>query len=476
MSLSIVLFTASTISVCVYRKSSEMLYKSTVESIENKIDLVNERVKFLTEGIEEMTEEMLRSGYLKRTISEKKEEEIYQYFKQLSRRYPQIVNIYFTRKDKMYLYPRNKEYENDVPGENTWYIMREKEESKSGWTDVSIDGLTGQRIITYYDEVIVDGNRIGYIDIDVSLSEILELINETKIGKKGKLYITNNKGVIAICSIKELIGKDVPDPELRKFIVENSSGTLTYNSFQEGKFITFKTLDTSVPWKVFGILPKSEVYESCYALLNYILFCAVIVATVSIGISFGVSNRIVKNIKIFNRSLIRLGEGNLAMCSEMNSKDEIAQMGSIFNDTIKKISSLMRNVKKSYGKMTSEFYEMVQGVKETMQAIDMISESIQQIANHMNEQSFVMELENISQEIRQLEIENQETDQKRQKIEQKIETIVKQIEEDTVAIQVIAVASQHQLVIVQQLQESLVLLTVYASSLEAELAQFKIEN
>lgn len=387
MVLGIVIFAGATISSVIYFKLGQINKETVANKVEDKIDILNERVNALTNTIEGMANVISESGRLKANVTEEEEAELYKEFETYVNTYPEIVNMIFSRYDRTYIYPQDDEFLSQVPGEEPWFIERIEAEEDTNWTEAYIDAASNEWIITYYKRIYENGEAIGFIEIDISLAHIEELVKSIDIGEEGAFIICDYNGVINMATSADLTNVDIPDEELYNFVLANESGKLTYKSVKENKFVNFKALDSVIKWKAIGIMPESQLNKESNLFLKYILICAGIIAVASTIGSIVITDRIVKNIKKLNDSMDELGEGNLTTYCEINSNDEISSMSIVFNETVENIRNLIKKTQGTCADLIEGFIEMSYKSEDNTKAIHQIIESIQNIAEDSSEQA-----------------------------------------------------------------------------------------
>lgn len=386
LSLAIVLFTTSAISILVYHKSGRIIAKSAEEIVEEKINTLDIMINSLMDSAEKIAKLISNSNLLRPRLTAEGEDQLYEMFKLYKETYPEIVNIIFTQEERLYIYPRNEAIEKQIPKEALWYLERFDESETGKWMNPYVDAASGEWIITYYTPVTENNEIIGFLDIDISLKHIIELINEIKIGEEGYLMLTDDDGVINISKYKNLIGKDIPDEKLRNYVASHDSGSYSYQSTNEKKFVVFKKLHNELERKVVGIMPQSQLYKEGNRLLSFIIGYAAVIMLLSIMISIIVSGKIVCNIKRFNEYLECLGRGDLSIACDINSRDEISSMSRIFNKAINSMKHLIKTTQDTCHEILASFTRMRMSASESYRATQVINDSIQEIAEGAYEQ------------------------------------------------------------------------------------------
>lgn len=385
--LAVILFIAFTISIVVYRSSSKMVREAYTDRINGQIDVIREQLTSLMTTTTRLTDSLIATGVLKEKTTEAEDTGIYKLLEQQHGIYPEVVNIIFSRNDRVFLFPRNEQVEDQVPGQASWYLERLDESTDANWKEPYVDAATGQWIMTYYKRVY-DGERIiGFVEIDISLEHMKELLVTANIGTSGKLFLTDNKASIMISPFEDLTGKDLPDIELYQAVSGNDAGDVEYKSAKEDKFAVYKKVNDQLGWKIAGIVSQQEIRNILAKQFMGILVNVIIVAILGIALGFYVTGRIVRKIEGMKEELELLGEGDLTMEFKINSTDEIAEMADSLNNTVQSIRSLIKTSQDTTGILIEESSQIRGMVANNMSTTNKITGSIQEIAVSSVEQA-----------------------------------------------------------------------------------------
>lgn len=101
--------------------------------------------------------------------------------------------LFIAKKDgTFYLFPKRFVADDYDPRTRTWYTNSTDEKGTVNWTEPYIDHGTGEFTITA-SKFVGDDMVIG---VDILLSEITNLVNESKIGSESYVTIVNDSGII----------------------------------------------------------------------------------------------------------------------------------------------------------------------------------------------------------------------------------------------------------------------------------------
>lgn len=349
MSLMVTILTNIAVSSLVYSKIVATNEENAVNIIFDRVDLINERLNSIINNAINTSDILMEFDILKDGLDEEGESLIYKNFEILAEQNPEIVNIIFTRYDKTFIYPLNDKFDKIVNEEQVIYKERAAEPEEAKWTEAYIDVATGQWIVTY--------------------------------------LITDYNGTINMSPSGTLEGRDIPYEKLWEIVKNNESGELLYKSSLEEKFAVFKAINSVVDWKIVGIMSKKNLTAESYKFLRIIIFSTLLIISISLVVIFFVSEKIVKNIKKFNASLNKLGDGDLTIVCDIESNDEVQEMGNIFNETVSNMQELMRTTKNICNELLSSFSEISIKSGENSKAINKVIDSIEEIARGVDDQA-----------------------------------------------------------------------------------------
>ncbi|MBE5961719.1 MAG: methyl-accepting chemotaxis protein [Lachnospiraceae bacterium] len=386
-----VILSSTIVSAIAYSRSSTILEESAVVSMDDSMNIIETQISNLLDSTYNIAKMSLASGYLAKDMDEAAEQALYKYFAEWTENYPEIINMIYSRPDTIYIYPLNPAMREQVPGNSSWFNERAAEESDYNWLQPYIDAATNQWCITLYHKVKVDGQFIGFIEIDVSLAHIEEMIQSITLGETGYLMISDFDGIVGIHQNKDLLNKDIPDEELRQFVSNNTEGTLSYQSVNERKFVVLDTLDTAIQWKMVGIVPEEEVKSQSKALLGKIMTVTIGIVIICIIAAILIASRITKEINRFMLHLEAMGAGDLKGQLDIHSKDEIGVMGHILNKMTEQLGSLIGGGKKHSSDMLDHFTELSRMSASCLEATSEIAVTIDHVAEGAQVQSTEVE-------------------------------------------------------------------------------------
>lgn len=378
--LAVIIFISGSISVSVYFRSKKLIDDSFYEEVDGRIDVLDGQINALVDSTEKLAESIVISGVIQPHMTPADNAALYKTFEEFRSKYPEVINIICDMGKDFYIIPRNEYLEES--NSNSEYFNETLNEAKdSSWADPYIDDATDEWCMTYELKLYHNKKAYGLLQIDISLAHIQELMNTIEVGENGKLYICDKEGMILISSFDNLVSMDIPDKELYELVKKQKSGHIKFHSDKETKYAQFKDVDNEFGWKLVGILPQSEINSSLSSLQRGILFQTVLFAIITALFVVWIANRMVKNISKCKEELVRLGEGDLTCQLEINSCDELGQMGTAFKETVDRISKMIASTQETCASFMQECSNMYQVASEGTQATNQIANHIQEIAD-----------------------------------------------------------------------------------------------
>ena len=415
------------LSTSVFIKTSRILEESTDTILNEKMKVVNEKMDSLIENTERISDSIMQSGIFKENMLPEEIAVMQTTFQSVKETYSEVKKIIFCRADKVFAYPTSELAEQQIPAETEWYNEMINVNSESTWTKPYEDEEGSDWSISYYRKIKENDKVIGFLQFDISLKDIETLLNESKIGESGHIYIANDEGEIVIHDNKKLIKTQIADEELKRFVISKDSGELQYKSNNKNKIAYVNSLDSNVNWKSIGVLDRATVYSANKSILSRTIGFSIICIIVAGITSYYLVNKMANNINQIRNNIAALGEGDLTHKCNFTSKDEIVEIASKYNETTEKLSGIMNTTSSTCSAIIEAFDDMKNMSEESGKAIEETTFSIQEIAagaldqaketqemvNEFNELSSAMnDILNSINEVNNVVSETEETNKK----------------------------------------------------------------
>lgn len=290
-------------------------------------------------------------------------------------------------------YPVQKMPDGYDPRERPWYQEALKAENgKQVITKPYVAASTGKMVITIAQKM-KDGS--GVIGLDMEIDSLLQKLKEIKIGQKGYAFIMEkDKTVLADPTQKP--GSQVNE-NLASIIYKNKEGSGSYTLKGTDKKVAYVTNELT-GWKIGGTMLVSEVEEAAKPVFNTAIIVFSVTLIVAGTLIFFIVRSISKRLSNLARFSKKVSEGDLRDKLQIQSDDEIGQVGKGFNTMIDSLRSLIGAVQTSVENVASSSEELTASAGQTSKATEHITLAIEQFSSGNESQNDKVELSSVELE------------------------------------------------------------------------------
>ena len=286
---------------------------------------------------------------------------------------PMMDNLYLgTEEGIYYRYSSTSNYSKDYdPRERQWYQEAMKQEDAI-WLDTYTD-YYGKTCLTCAKRICSpDGEVLGVLATDITSNELLAEIVFSDLDYEGYIFVLDgNLNYLAhpdygIEGFSKSLGEDIPEDldDLPK-IKDNETGVVRVLLDGVDRYIAFSTFEET-GWKLCVCVGVEEVLAPTMEIKNeiesisadvqekaektlsrvrmqFILFFTV-VGILVILLSFSVAGSITRPIQKLARNVKQIGEGNLDVRMEVDSRDEVGELALTFNKMLEDLQQYIKNL------------------------------------------------------------------------------------------------------------------------------------
>lgn len=296
--------------------------------------------------------------------------------------YTDVMNIYSAYTDKsMHIYPAVNLPEEYDPTGRPWYMDAVAADGFI-WTApyVTADEDNKSLIISAAMPVKdFDNKFIGVLAIDMSLNELAQKMNETKIGESGYPVLIDQNGITLTHQNAELIGGEIPIPDLAEFVNNNVTGQFSYVFNGERKIAFLDTID-ALGWKILVTIPEAEVTATAQSILMNIILIGVVLLAIAIIISILFSNGISKDIRKIIDRVLKLKNGDFTQVQQKMSVKDFKKLSGSIEDMVADVSLLIGNVKVATDSVRIKTDSVASNADDASMSADDVSKAVEEIA------------------------------------------------------------------------------------------------
>ncbi len=212
---------------------------------------------------------------------------------------------------------------------------------KTVLTDPYIDEATGQSVLSVATPVKnAMGGAVGISGMDVSLESIMKLMDNYKIGEKGYVMLLTGSGAFIYHPNTDLMGTNIQDMNITQNVItaieSKSAQMLKYTVDGEVKY-GYITPIGETGFLAISCIPQGQYYST---LVNSLLMLSFIFALGFVFVILTVrriSAKIVKPLIELNETALQLAEGNLDVSINVESEDEVGDLGRSIEKTVNRL-------------------------------------------------------------------------------------------------------------------------------------------
>ncbi|MDR0125315.1 chemotaxis protein [Bacillus sp. LLTC93] len=299
-----------------------------------------------------------------------------------------VAAIYVGSEKGLFMqYPVQKMPNGYDPRERPWYQEALNAESgKQVITKPYVAASTGKMVITIAQKT-KDGS--GVIGVDMEIDSLLQKLKEIKIGQKGYAFIMEkDKTVLADPTQKP--GSQVNE-NLANIIFKNKEGSGSYTLKGTDKKVAYVTNELT-GWKIGGTMLVSEVEDAAKPVFQTAIIVFSVTLIVAGTLIFFIVRSISKRLSNLVRFSKKVSNGDLRDKLQIQSDDEIGQVGKGFNTMIDSLRSLIGAVQTSVENVASSSEELTASAGQTSKATEHITLAIEQFSSGNESQNDKVEL------------------------------------------------------------------------------------
>jgi methyl-accepting chemotaxis protein len=327
-----------------------------------------------------------------------------------------IFDVYYgTASKKFTMYPISTMPEGYDPTTRPWYKQALTNKGKVVITPPYKDIVTGKTLVGVVQTVEKNGQVVGVIGLDCSLTTLSERISTKKIGTTGYVFVSDSSGNTLAHPQKELINTNAAtNLSFWDKAKSGNSGFVNYTYNGTSKFGVYRT-NKLTGWKLVATLDKSELTRDTDSILVttflVILIMGLIATFLSLFLSKGISNNIKKLKEVFSKA----SNGDLTVSITASTKDEFKDLAASFNLMMKNISKLMNNVLKSSETVLETSTSLASMSEEVTASVGEVAKAVEEVSLGATEQAKgaqngASEMEDLSNKLKEVSISSDEMD------------------------------------------------------------------
>lgn len=234
-----------------------------------------------------------------------------------------------------------------LPMEQTWFTAAVQAQGGSVISSSHVQNVVKDRyrwVISLSRLIFKTGtnNPIGVLLVDLNYDIINKICSSIQLGKRGYVFIIDKNGEIVYHPQQQLIYGNLKKENIQQ-ILQSSQDYFAADHVEVDKFYSIETMQ-SIGWKVVGVNYRDELVENREKIRQTYAFWGLAFFSISILLSLFIAQRISKPIRQLRNSMRQVEQGNFTVRSDIQSSNEIGELGRDFNIMVSEIEKLLRRV------------------------------------------------------------------------------------------------------------------------------------
>ena len=277
-----------------------------------------------------------------------------------------------------------------------WFNCLEK--GSTVYTVPYVDSVTGDMVLTIASPVYsMGGSGLGVAGMDISLETMMGTLTGYQIGDNGYVMLLAQDGTFVYHPDSDFIGKNLNDikvsDNLKNAVLNKTEGLLKYKTDGQGK-VGYLANVGETGYVVVSCITSWEYSFSIISLIVMfiILFMfGFLLVIISMRIT---AAKIVKPLAELNETANQLAEGNLDVQINVESDDEVGDLGRAIEKTVNRLKEYIDYIDEisevlaqmANGKLAIELkYAYVGDFQKVKEALIHISESINEVMHNIKD-------------------------------------------------------------------------------------------
>jgi len=344
-------------------RSGRAIRDSSVEYTLKLIQMVNEKIGYYIENMENTSNTIINSSDVRNYLSMSSEQKVYsdkveEQFRILMETRDDIYNIGIIGKNGRYLINNRKTRMNPYSNvaDMDWYVRALQGEeviTSSHVQNIVFDQYSW--VVTMSKPILnpISKEILGVFFIDLNYSSISSIGEEVNLGLKGYVFIVDEEGDIVYHPKQQLIYSGLWEEELNAIMNTNED---VLASVDGSKLYTLSKSDDT-GWRSVGVAYPDEMLSSTNEMINVYYVMAIVLIIVAMFLAVLLTDKITLPLRRLQGSMKEVEKGNFEVeIAIPDTQDEIGDLISSFRLMIQKIEQLIeKNNLEQEEKRKSEF-------------------------------------------------------------------------------------------------------------------------
>ena len=396
-------FICLTIGIKVY-KTSVLQFEQTISS---KIDMIEDMIQLFVKNNDAIVQILLENSDVKNadesihsyigdvgevTVKDVEnsdvEKKINDFFRHINSKHPEFTVVYLGTKWGGQATSRQKMKGGYDPRTRMWYKQSQQTPNQSIITD-AYETILGEIVVTFARALITEnGESIGSLGVDVSLSVLTDFIKNIKIGNTGYCVLSQGDGIIlADPQHPDMYFKNMKDSGIPAFakIASYEGKELEVSMDGEAWNVQIYNIE-GLNWKITTFIKKSELLDTFSQVLKGMLISGLVLFIFVFALSLWLFRKISYHFNKIKHLLAKIAKGDISGRLVAKTNDEIGEMIGYFNETMDNMSEMVDALLNESKEMNEMGDSLSHNVRETATSITQITNNVENVRTEIEKQ------------------------------------------------------------------------------------------
>jgi len=366
-------------------------YFNGTKAVETQIDYAaKESIKFLDQYITDTVEPKVKDAdYFAETISKENIQinegsELRKRLEEYAAIHPENASIFLgTKEGVMVQYPKKELPKGYDPRERDWY--KNAENTSDTVISAAYLSASGDHVVTI-SKKLKDGS--GVIGINLTVDTINKATRGISIGKDGYAALLGKE--MNYISHPTIEPGTIAKEDFLKKLYTDDEGEFSYRYKEQDKKMTYLTNELT-GWKVLGTMYKNEVVQASSNLVKILIVIEILTIIIGVMVAIYVTRSITRPLNALKGSANIISQGNLTKIIEVQSGDEIGELGDAFQTMKKNLRQLIIEADDNTEQVAAAAEQLSAAAEQTITAAERVGASIQEIAHDAENQTIAID-------------------------------------------------------------------------------------
>ena len=365
--------------------------RSVIQNAEHAVGSLADHplIKGADDTLHDYSEET-KAVLIKDTRKSKTERDLVELFTLIEKNYPEFAEVYLGTKWGGYATSSQGSMQAGYdPRKRSWYRQAFEAGGKTIMTS-AYQSTIGEPVICVSKKIVSDnGDDVGCMSIEVSLSDLTDFISGISLGKTGYVMLVQGDGtILADPKHADLNFKTLAESGIGAFarFADAGDGPMTAE-FDGKKWDAHVYSMKDVGWKIIACIERAEISDSVYGFIRNIAFVGAGMCVIFFVLLLVLSGRLLAFFDKLHGIFSKIASGDITGRVAYKGKDEIGSLIRYFNQTMDNMALMFGSLRRESETMREIGETLSADMAESASAVHEITANIEGVKQQVQTQA-----------------------------------------------------------------------------------------